>query len=122
MRYSLVKVSVAVVSSNVSPPVASLRGLRAMADPHPPEMSVPNGLAHVKPGLPPRTPYITPFVGRTQELVDIQSRLSDPACRLLTLVGPGGMGKTRLAQEVMPLIGHDFAHGVYFVHLQSVIS
>ncbi len=39
----------------------------------------------------------TPFVGRVQELADILQRLSDPACRLLTLVGPGGIGKSRLA-------------------------
>ncbi|HMN28739.1 MAG TPA: BTAD domain-containing putative transcriptional regulator [Caldilineaceae bacterium] len=39
----------------------------------------------------------TPFVGRQQELAELRERLYDPACRLLTLVGPGGMGKTRLA-------------------------
>ena len=38
----------------------------------------------------------TPFVGREQELAEIGSRLYDPACRLLTLVGPGGRSKTRL--------------------------
>jgi predicted ATPase/DNA-binding SARP family transcriptional activator len=42
---------------------------------------------------------LTPFVGRKEELADIQDRLLDPACRLLTLVGPGGIGKTRLATE-----------------------
>jgi predicted ATPase/DNA-binding SARP family transcriptional activator len=41
----------------------------------------------------------TPFVGRDQELAEIVRRLCDPACRLLTLVGPGGIGKTRLAIE-----------------------
>lgn len=40
---------------------------------------------------------ITPFLGRERELVEIATRLQDPACRLLTLVGPGGTGKTRLA-------------------------
>jgi len=39
----------------------------------------------------------TPFVGRTSELADIAQRLADPGCRLLTLAGPGGIGKTRLA-------------------------
>lgn len=39
----------------------------------------------------------TPFVGREQELSDITRRLQEPECRLLTLVGPGGIGKTRLA-------------------------
>ncbi|MBL8164501.1 MAG: hypothetical protein JNJ61_21105 [Anaerolineae bacterium] len=41
----------------------------------------------------------SPFVGRTRELADVLRLLADPACRLLTLVGPGGMGKTRLALE-----------------------
>jgi hypothetical protein len=38
----------------------------------------------------------TPFVGRAGELGAIAARLADPACRLLTLTGPGGAGKTRL--------------------------
>jgi DNA-binding SARP family transcriptional activator/predicted ATPase len=40
-----------------------------------------------------------PFVGREAEIAEIQDRLRDPACRLLTLVGAGGKGKTRLALE-----------------------
>ena len=44
-------------------------------------------------------PYPTPFVGRQDELAQISALLADPACRLLTLVGPGGIGKTRLAVE-----------------------
>jgi predicted ATPase/DNA-binding SARP family transcriptional activator len=42
----------------------------------------------------------TPFVGRKHEIADLIRSLSDPNCRLLTLVGPGGIGKTRLAVEV----------------------
>jgi predicted ATPase/DNA-binding SARP family transcriptional activator len=42
-----------------------------------------------------------PFVGREAELTAIQGYLQDPACRLLTLVGAGGMGKTRLALEAV---------------------
>src|SRR5690606_30593794 len=38
-----------------------------------------------------------PFGGRAAELVQISRRLAGPACRLLTIVGPGGIGKTRLA-------------------------
>src|SRR5262249_8714624 len=48
--------------------------------------------------------------------------LKDPACRLLTLVGPGGIGKTRLAIEIASLQSDIFADGVYFVPLQPLNS
>jgi ATP-dependent Clp protease ATP-binding subunit ClpA len=41
-----------------------------------------------------------PFIGREQELKQIAELLTDPACWLLTLLGPGGIGKTRLAIEL----------------------
>jgi DNA-binding SARP family transcriptional activator len=41
----------------------------------------------------------TPFVGREQELAKIAGNLADPACRLITILGPGGIGKTRLGIE-----------------------
>src|SRR5260221_10898207 len=41
----------------------------------------------------------TPFIGRDKELTAIARRLQDPNCRLLTVVGPGGIGKTRLALQ-----------------------
>jgi predicted ATPase/DNA-binding SARP family transcriptional activator len=43
---------------------------------------------------------LTTLVGREQELARLQTLLDDAACRLVTLVGPGGIGKTRLAVEV----------------------
>jgi len=66
----------------------------------------------------PRT--LTPFVDRTKELSAILERLGDPACRLLTLVGPGGIGKTRLAIQAAKAKAHDYAHGAFFVNLQPV--
>ncbi len=60
----------------------------------------------------------TTFIGRAQELVEIATLLADPACRLLTLVGPGGIGKTRLAVEATRTM--DFPHGVHFAPLQPV--
>ena len=42
----------------------------------------------------------TPFVGREEELARLGALLDDPAVRLITVIGPGGIGKTRLAVEV----------------------
>jgi predicted ATPase/Tfp pilus assembly protein PilF len=65
---------------------------------------------------------LTPFIGRTDEMAAIANRLDDPNCRLLTLVGPGGIGKTRLALEMASHLLPAFADGVYFVALEPVAS
>ncbi len=73
---------------------------------------------------------VTPFVGRDQELAEITQLLSTPACRLLTLVGPGGVGKTRLALEAARRLidsppyrnGEGLGGGVCFVPLQPLTS
>jgi predicted ATPase len=62
----------------------------------------------------------TPFVGRQADLDTINNHLSDPRCRMLTLIGPGGVGKTRLAIEAASTRMNAYAHGVCFVDLQSV--
>lgn len=61
----------------------------------------------------------TSFIGRHEELRTITNRLLDESCRLLTLVGPGGIGKTRLALQAAKMQGESFKHGVYFVPLLS---
>ena len=63
---------------------------------------------------------LTPFVGREVEQKRIIEQLIDPACRLLTLVAPGGMGKTRLALAAASLSLEHFQEGVCFVPLASV--
>jgi predicted ATPase/predicted Ser/Thr protein kinase len=65
---------------------------------------------------------LTPFFGREADLAQIADRLQDPACRLLTLVGPGGSGKTRLALEAGAAQVDNFAHGVFFVSLAPLDS
>lgn len=64
----------------------------------------------------------TPFVGRSQELAEIATLFDDPACRLVTLLGPGGIGKTRLALETAAAHLEAYPDGVYFVALQSISS
>jgi predicted ATPase/DNA-binding CsgD family transcriptional regulator len=67
-------------------------------------------------------PQLTSFVGRTNDLVEIAALLTEPACRLLTLVGPGGIGKTRLAIQAVTEAQSHFEEGVCFVALQPVSS
>jgi len=64
----------------------------------------------------------TSFVGRATELEAIDGLLEDPNCRLLTLVGPGGVGKTRLALEAAARRLERYPHGVHFVPLVSVAA
>lgn len=61
-----------------------------------------------------------PFVGRVREIHELVQQLTNDKYRLITILGPGGMGKTRLAIEVgRKLIPH-FRDGVYFVPLAPV--
>ena len=77
-------------------------------------------MPHVSPGVRPLPAQPTTFIGREAELAEIDRLLADPACRALTLAGPGGVGKTRLALASAARNAHRFADGVGFVELQSV--
>jgi predicted ATPase len=62
----------------------------------------------------------TPFVGREKELGEVLRLLADPKVRLLTLTGPGGSGKTRLAVQAAAEVVDNHEHGVWWVGLQAV--
>jgi predicted ATPase len=64
----------------------------------------------------------TPFVGREAELTELARLLADPDVRLLTILGVGGIGKTRLSLEVGAAQLNNYPNGVYFVPLAPLDS
>lgn len=73
----------------------------------------------VRHNLPPAT---NPFVGRSQELAALKNRLLAPDVRLLTILGSGGVGKTRLALEALRQLAPTgyFLNGLRFVPLDTI--
>jgi predicted ATPase/DNA-binding CsgD family transcriptional regulator len=61
---------------------------------------------------------VTSFVGRAQAVADVADQLSQ--CRLVTVTGPGGAGKTRLSGEVARRVAGRFADGVWLAELAAV--
>lgn len=80
-----------------------------------PPMSIPARLHNLPPQL-------TPLIGRTQAQTELIALLQNPDVRLLTIVGAGGMGKTRLAIEVGRMAQAAFANGVCFVGLAAITT
>ena len=62
----------------------------------------------------------TPLIGRDRDVELLRQWLADPAARLITLIGPGGVGKRRLALEVARRAVEEEATRVVFVELASV--
>jgi len=65
---------------------------------------------------------LTPFVGREKEIKDIIDILQKPYVRLLTLTGPGGTGKTRMAMELVKRLDDTLLEGIYLVPLAPVMD
>lgn len=88
----------------------------------PPPTAQPTAVAEVRlpRGSLPVSP--TPLVGRVWELANLQQLLTDETARLITLVGPGGTGKTRLALAAAARCAPSFADGALFVSLASASS
>ncbi|MEZ4562710.1 MAG: tetratricopeptide repeat protein [Thermomicrobiales bacterium] len=78
-----------------------------------------------RPGVPQLVGFpapLTSFVGRAQEIETLLQLLGRPGVREITLTGPGGIGKTRLALQVAEQVVHEFPDGSYFVPLASLQS
>jgi predicted ATPase len=67
-------------------------------------------------------PSLTPLIGREGDLENVTALVQDPTSRLVTLVGSGGIGKTRLAIQAAEDLLPAFQHGAWFVRLDSLDS
>lgn len=100
--------------------------LKDLAEPeHLYDLAVPGLVSDFPPvrsiGTPANLPTsATPLVGRDREADQLRGLLLEPSVRLLTLTGPGGCGKTRLAVEVARALDHEFPAGIFFADLSPV--
>lgn len=91
--------------------------LRLHETPPPPEA------IHTSPTIKSNLPLqTTPFVGRRRERGELVHLITQDESRLLTIIGPGGMGKSRLALSVAEAVMPHFPDGVFFVPLASIHS
>lgn len=103
-----------------------LRGLREseqiyqLLHPDLPHDLPPLKTAEGRPNKLPRQP--TAFLGREREVAEIVNLLQQPGQQLLTLTGPGGTGKTRLALQAAADLGDIFPDGIHFVPLGPVMD
>jgi len=98
-------------------PLPDLRTLRQL------QPSVMPGAVPQEPAPSARLPLeATPLIGRENELAAMARLFDDPQCRLLTLTGVGGIGKTRVAIEFASCAPPAFPGGVYYVPLSSINS
>src|SRR6476646_943650 len=64
----------------------------------------------------------TPFIGRERQVAEVCALLDRSSVRLLTLAGPGGIGKTRLALAVASALQNAFSSGVHYISLASLVD
>jgi predicted ATPase/class 3 adenylate cyclase len=115
------------VSASTAPLVEE--SLRDLGEHRLKDLSAPERIRQLGDGdfPPPKTLYrtnlpvpATPFLGREAELAEVVELLTGDGLRLLTLTGPGGTGKTRLALQAAAEASESFPDGVFWVPLASL--
>ena len=91
-------------------------------DPMPETVALYERIQAARTRRPPQAPVSAALIGRSRELADLDSLLHNPDCRLITIVGPGGIGKTRLAWETAVRHHASYLEGVAMVPLAAVAT
>ncbi len=104
------------LESEPSPELRQIAELRVAAPPslRPPPAPAAASPPHLLPAA------LGPLFGRERELARLTELLCSPGCRLVTLCGPGGIGKTRLSLETAHALSEKFPGGAWFVPLAEV--
>ncbi|MCS5717367.1 DUF4062 domain-containing protein [Herbiconiux sp. CPCC 205763] len=113
--------AVSPVPADLAPGASDTAGAKATSAPPAPADEAPAAFSPTPPARSvPLPAQVTALIGRAREVDDVSAMLRRPGTRLITLTGPGGIGKSRLAIEVAERLAPDFADGAAFIDLSAV--